>query len=732
MKTASINTRSAAFRINAGYAILGGLLLLLGAITFITTSRMMESISSIDRGMTAHNATLTSAIDHVAALDRSVQVLQKSETEVQSLRAMQAALDDSRQATAKISQHLAEIDKTFAEQVTNIETIGAQSGQLVEALRASAGNTQALIRATEAINAGMLRSYIGFFNYLNEFESDVDGPMADIAGMFKSVKLVQELLPQLSDSTALMDQQDALIQPATEQTKIIFQDLRRYRRFMRDLGETTSTTQISELRDSLISYGSRIMQSASQLRELAWRIADVQNQAALATAASAKQTAQQAARSSSESALTLQSSISLTQQSSDEIGQLTGRLSGTIDRVSDSLKQLPEAVENAARTIDSLKASGESLSMVRQSSAEAVGVAEQGRYSAVVASLFVLFIGIGAALVINRQIVGPLTRFTLGLRQAMGNDLRVKMKTDGAKGELLDLIQGMNQLLASFRNDISGMNQLARVVDGHAQELSTIADETSHSMNQQRDSSRQIGVATEEMTATTHEIANNAVDANKSMGEVSQMVSEGNTLLGQLIELSRQTSEGLNAAIVHVRRLETDSEAINSIVVTINGIAEQTNLLALNAAIEAARAGEQGRGFAVVADEVRHLATRTAQSTRDIEQIVSQVHGRITPTVTEMENSSERAGQEREKSDQVSDKLNIIDDAIGKLSEQVAVIAKSTEQQDRTFPEIAQNIEGISDIAEESSTKMASINQQVKGLIGISSELLQKIEVYEV
>ncbi len=731
-RSASTIKQSIAFRINAGFVILGLLLLVLGVIAFGTTGRMMDSIGDIDHSMAEHNVTLSRAIDSVSALDRGIQAMQKSEVEVKRLQELQRDLDSNHQAAAKIETALSAIDQAFVKQTGNIDVVSDQSGMLVEALKTSAGSTLALIRNAEALNSGILRSYIGFFNYLNEYAADVESTMQDIGGMFESVKLIQELLPKISTSSAYTEQFGKQVSSATEKSKSIFQDLRRYRRFMRDLGETTSTTQISELREYLVSYGTRIMESAAELRELTWKIAAIQNEAALVTAANAKATAQQMGIDSAESVEILKKSISMTRESSDSIGQLTSQLSNAIEKVSNSLKQLPDAVNNARITVNALKQSGNSLSEVQTTSVNAVDAAQQGRYYGSSAVLLVFVIGVLAVWAINRQIVGPLSRFTSGLHKAMSNDLRVRMDTSGVSGELLELIGGMNTLLSKFRKDISDMSHLATVVDSHAKELSTIAEETNRSMSMQRDQSLQIGAATEEMTATTHEIAGNSLELEKAMKEVSQLVNQGNELLIQLTKMSRETSGGLNAAVTHVRQLENDSEKIHSIVDTITGIAEQTNLLALNAAIEAARAGEQGRGFAVVADEVRTLAARTAKSTRDIEKIVSQVHGRITPVVAEMKCSSERADQEQEKSHDVSNKLNTVSIAIENLSKQVAVIAASTAQQDQTFPEIASNIEGILGIAEASSKEMGVINERVDGLLDLSTKLLQKVKTYQV
>jgi len=256
-----------------------------------------------------------------------------------------------------------------------------------------------------------------------------------------------------------------------------------------------------------------------------------------------------------------------------------------------------------------------------------------------------------------------------------------------------------------------------------ALETATAANNISNQIDQQQQNVSALATAMEEMSASVTEVANSATSVSESAKLANDDSELGKQAVAEATSTTETVAEEVSKATFTIQQLERESEAIDAVLVVIRGIAEQTNLLALNAAIEAARAGEQGRGFAVVADEVRTLASRTQSSTEEIQGMIEKLQENSRSAVKAMESSSVRVDQSVEKTLKVGQSFDQIFHRVVELNKMNVSIAEATSEQSVVASEISKNVYSISNASDQLSVSASATSEASAHLADLSSSL---------
>ncbi|TFB40880.1 methyl-accepting chemotaxis protein [Pseudomonas sp. F01002] len=306
------------------------------------------------------------------------------------------------------------------------------------------------------------------------------------------------------------------------------------------------------------------------------------------------------------------------------------------------------------------------------------------------------------AWLLTRSIVTPLNRALQAAENIAGGNLTKTIDIDG-KDEPARLLGALSTMQTNLRKTIEQIAGSATQLGAAAEELSTVTQEASRGLQQQNNEIEQAATAVNEMTAAVEEVARNAVSTSEASNQSTQAAREGRDRVVETVGAIQTMTHDVQNTSVMIEGLAAQGRDIGKVLDVIRAIAEQTNLLALNAAIEAARAGEAGRGFAVVADEVRALAHRTAQSTQEIEKMVAGIQNGTGHAVASMQQSNQRTQSTLEMARAAGVALEQITQSIQLINERNLVIASASEEQAQVSREVDRNLVNIRDLATQSA-----------------------------
>jgi len=320
-----------------------------------------------------------------------------------------------------------------------------------------------------------------------------------------------------------------------------------------------------------------------------------------------------------------------------------------------------------------------------------------------ICTLIALLLGVLAAVIITRQITRPLQDTLMVVERIASGDLTQNMVVT-RRDELGELQQGIQRMGSTLRDLIGGIRDSVVQIASAAEELSAVTEQTSAGVNNQKVETDQVATAMHEMTATVQEVARNAEQASHAASNADKEARAGDKVVGEaIVQIERLAAEVVRSSDA-MTQLEQESDKIGKVMDVIKAVAEQTNLLALNAAIEAARAGEAGRGFAVVADEVRGLAQRTQKSTEEIEALVAGLQNGTRQVSSIMLSSRELTESSVTLTRKAGTSLESITLTVSNIQAMNQQIAAAAEEQSAVAEEISRSIINVRDVSEQTAS----------------------------
>lgn len=386
-----------------------------------------------------------------------------------------------------------------------------------------------------------------------------------------------------------------------------------------------------------------------------------------------------------------------------------GKLLAVGQQTADELTQLSRTIHNAIRT-------------------------DARKTKTLILSVFIalLFLIVVALELTTASVITPITAVISRIEAVAEGDFTQKLAGKMTKDEFGDVIRVLNTASNQLQNVIKDVMNSTAHLSVAAVELSTVADESNTGIKKQQIETEQVATAVQEMDVTLTQVTANTANAAAGANEVNQAVVKGKQVVSQTTQSVEMLAKEMQEIARVINQLQTDSNSIGVVLEVIRGIAEQTNLLALNAAIEAARAGEQGRGFAVVADEVRNLAQRTQTSTQEIQNVIARLQSSAQVATEVIHTGMQQMGLTAMQVDEARKSFDIITVGVAEITDMNNQIANSAEEQSLVIQDIHQNIERISQVTDQTVVGSQKTTLASEKLLELSTNLQSLVKHFKV
>jgi methyl-accepting chemotaxis protein len=395
-------------------------------------------------------------------------------------------------------------------------------------------------------------------------------------------------------------------------------------------------------------------------------------------------------------------------------------------RLMSSLVPLQDAYVKSVADLDQMV-----NAVAKKSGEDAHSNAKRSLLIIIALSLFAFILAAAVCLWTVRSITAPLNEAVTAATSIADGDLTVRIENDSTN-ETGQLLSAMKVMVTKLKVVVGDIKTASASMASGSEQLSASSEEITRTMSDQSSRSNQIAASAEEMSQTVIDIAKNASNIAAAASNTALIAKKGAEVVEKSASESKAISVTVNSSARVMQNLGDKSKQIGEIVAVINDIADQTNLLALNAAIEAARAGEQGRGFAVVADEVRKLAERTAKATSEIGGMISGIQGEVGNAVTAMNKTNDQVEVGLKYSLEAGEQLNTIVESVTSLQGMVHQIASATEEMSSTSEAISGDVQAVASGAKEISLGSDQIAQSSSELARLAGQLKGSVDQFKV
>ncbi|MCW8357135.1 methyl-accepting chemotaxis protein [Marinomonas pontica] len=343
-----------------------------------------------------------------------------------------------------------------------------------------------------------------------------------------------------------------------------------------------------------------------------------------------------------------------------------------------------------------------------------------------------IIIGIIVSIVIVNGICRPLIRAVRRAEEIASGDLVKSKVASKRKDEIGMLETAMDKLVIQLSSILHDVAESSTMLTKAANDLNKITDESSEMVERQQEETNFISQAIQEIQSTAVHVSEATTDASQAAHSAESAANEGTAIVTKTINSIQELASEIASSASTINELQSNTKEISNILNVILGIAEQTNLLALNAAIEAARAGEQGRGFAVVADEVRHLAQNTQNATQEIEKMITLLQSGTSSAVKAMTSSHQRSTDAVSQVKHEEESLRNINQSVTKIRDMNDRISATAEEQASVTADVSRNVENITEIASRTTKSIHSISNSAGQLASLATQLSEKISYFKV
>ena len=685
------------FIINAMFGLMLGILLLIGGFAIFSANQLSDDLTFLQLETASVADSLVQSVDALTQMEGQVQQLSKAQDSLSTLQALQLRLDETEAASGEIDAGLAQLREVSAQQNESMNDISEVTRHIATNLELVSGPLHAMITAAQQINQHSLQTLIDFYK-LSQNEPG-------------ALESMEENLQQIYRGTSAMTSAMFNVDQSDDTRSLLVdlrRDLRPFRTQVRQFAGMDSSPERTRLGREIVTAVEKMIELSIQIQrgslELANRTAAEANALAQQTQAA---TDEQIAASQT-SAEVLDNALRLINQSNEGTRSVISDLTSSVEQLTLSLQSIPEVERQIETSLNAVQraVASDQVERIDEAGNRALQAQKNAQTIPIVLLVFILIafaISAVVGLYLQRLIVKPLANFVSGVRRVTDNDLRTRVSDEGAMGELKSVIASVNVMIEGLRQNVLDMTQSGQNISESARLMANTSSKTRDALDQQKQGEQAIVDSTGALAEMVRQVANSGAEAGARAREADEVIKQSQQDIENAKREMASLAETVSRSNEVIQSLKQQSDNIGQVISVIQNVSGQTNLLALNAAIEAARAGEHGRGFAVVADEVRQLAQRTSEATVEIRDLIEQIQAGSDQGVESMTEGLAQVARNTQATESVALSLESVIDQVATISRLNLDIGEHTRQQLQQLDSIDAGVENVRRQSEQAS-----------------------------